>query len=195
MDLQEACDEVWQLRCQSAQSAETALGSTLSGQFDFDRWISSSSKVVPRAASKLVPRAAFSRPSIHRILSTAIERPFRTSTEYTSSSTHFGPFRFRPINTPPSLFSHSLSILTPAWVLFRTRTASFELELELSRTGVQWPFRRKAPIGNKVAKLRHRLSTNSLRLSSGFLVRLERPPARVLFRTRTASLNNSNCLF
>ena len=48
---------------------------------------------------------------------------------------------------------------SPSWVL------SFELELsffklELSRTCIQGPFRRFAPIGNFVAKLRRTHSTN-----------------------------------
>ena len=64
--------------------------------------------------------------------------------------------------------------------LFRTQTVSFELEM--SKTSFQGPFRRKAPIGNEVAKPRRTLPINSLRPSSGIIA-----DHWVLFRTRTVS--------
>ena len=79
-----------------------------------------------------------------------------------------------PINSsrPSSGIIGSLERADP-WVLFQTRTV-FELELslsnsahsadrqlccrlELSKTSFQWPFRRKAPIGNEVANPRRTL--------------------------------------
>ena len=47
--------------------------------------------------------------------------------------------------------------------------SNLENELEMSRICFQWPFRRKAPIGNFVAKPRRTHYTNPLQLSSGFL--------------------------
>ena len=82
-------------------------------------------------------------------------------------------------------------------VRIRKRTQGSALS-RLSKTSFEGPFRRKAPIGNKVAKPRRTLPINSLRPSSGIIGSLERADPWVLFRIRSVSfelklsLSNSN---
>ena len=149
-----------------------------------------------------LPRAAPSSYASYKLL-TAVERDIRKSRK--GRPRPLGPlsnsnclFRTRTVS-----FEFELSLLNSN-CLFRIRTVSFELELslsnsahsadrqlccrlELSKTSFQWPFRRKAPIGNEVAKPRCTLSINSLRPSSGIIGHLERADPWVLFRIQTVS--------
>jgi len=128
-----------------------------------------------------------------------LELQTRTGHLSNSNQTSFQvPFRRKaPIGNevakPRRMLSiNTLRLSSGFYKVWKKAALGSSFELEASKTSFQGPFRRKAPIGNEVAKSRRMLFINPLRLSNGFLC-LEKAAIGssfelklVVFRTQTA---------